>query len=200
MNIVFDLGNVLLNFNPQQYLNKLNLSQREREKLYENIFNSEEWIKLDRGTIPQKQAIVKMKERCPELEDKIVKIMNEWQHILTPRNKTVAILKKLASANYPLYVLSNFHKQAFQYVRDEYSFFKLFDGIVISAHENCIKPEPEIYETLIQRYHINTNETVFIDDSSQNVKGAEKMGIKAIQYKNEIKLKEDLNSILKEDI
>ena len=189
-NIVFDLGNVLLNFKPKEYLKTITDDSKIREKLYENIFNTDYWLELDRGTLTRKQALNKMIDKYPAQKDTIIYIMNNWVSMLTKKEETISILKKLYHNNkHNLYVLSNFHSYAYREVKRKYDFFQFFDGIVISAEVKSIKPEREIYEYLLDDYNLKPEATVFIDDTEENIKGAEKLSMKTIHFQGDEALK-----------
>ncbi len=197
-NIVFDLGNVLLDFDPKSYLDELGYSDDLKAQLINEIFETEEWLQLDRGTISQKQAVEKWQQRNPELADEIAKVMAEWEKILTLKTDSLEILKSTAKKNYNLYILSNFHQQAFDYISSKYDFFKYFDGRVISADVNLIKPEAEIYDHLLNKFNLKAEETLFIDDSKANIEAALKKGIRVIHFKDAESLKKELKLYLRE--
>ena len=197
-NIVFDLGNVLLDFEPESYLEKLGYSGEIKDKLKAEIFETEEWLMLDRGTISQEKAVEKWQQRNPELKDEIADVMAEWEKILVLKEDSLDILKSLAEKDYNLYVLSNFQKKAFAYVKSKYDFFNYFDGRVISADIGMIKPEADIYDHLLDEFNLKAEETVFIDDSKENIMAALKKGIRVIHFKDAASLEEELKLYLKE--
>lgn len=197
-NIVFDLGNVLLDFDPDSYLEELGYSGEIKAELMEKIFGSDEWLMLDRGTISQPEAVAEWQQRNPELKEEIADVMAEWEKILTLKIDTLQILKSLAEKNYNLYVLSNFHKKAFKYVEQKYNFFKYFKGRVISAEIEMIKPEAQIYDYLLNEFNLNPEETLFIDDSKKNIKAALEKKIRVIHFKDAESLGEELNLYLRE--
>jgi putative hydrolase of the HAD superfamily len=197
-NIVFDLGNVLLDFDPENYLEELGYSGETKAKLMQEIFKTEEWLQLDRGTISQKKAVEKWQQRNPELAEAITEVMAEWEKILTLKNDSLEILKSTAEKDYNLYILSNFQKKAFDYVISEYDFFNYFDGRVISADIHLIKPEAEIYEHLLDKFNLKAEETLFIDDSKANIEAALKKGIRVIHFKDADSLSEELKLYLRE--
>ncbi|TDO94378.1 putative hydrolase of the HAD superfamily [Halanaerobium saccharolyticum] len=197
-NIIFDLGNVLLNFEPESYLNKLGYNGEIEAQLRAEIFETEEWLLLDRGTITQEQAVKKWQQRNPELKDEIAAVMAEWEKMLTLKEDSLEILKKLADRDFNLYILSNFHQKAFEYVSSKYEFFNYFDGQVISADIGMIKPELEIYEHLLDKFNLKAEETLFIDDSKANIKAALKKGIRVIHFKDAASLEEELKLYLRE--
>lgn len=193
-NIIFDLGNVLLSFNPKDYL-KSKISEDRIDNVYKAIFQSEEWIMLDRGTITEKDAINRIIERNNTYRDDINLAFKDWYDILRPIEDAVEVLTKLKKNGYNIYYLSNFHELAFKEVTTKNNFFELFDGGVVSYAEKLIKPEEEIYKLILKRYNLNPKETIFIDDTKSNVDGASKLGIKAIFLDNPKKLRENLISL-----
>lgn len=197
-NIIFDLGNVLLDFKPDIYLENLGYQNQLKEKLKSAVFKSEEWLLLDRGTITQKEAVEKWKQRNPNLKKEIKNMISEWEKMLTIKQDSLEILKSLAAKNYNLYILSNFHQKAFTYVTDKYDFFNYFDGQVISAEVNMIKPEAEIYTHLLNKFNLKAEETLFIDDSKKNIKAALKQGMRVIHFKDAVSLKKELKLYLRE--
>lgn len=197
-NIIFDLGNVLLDFSPDKYLKELGYKGEIKEKLKSEIFETEEWLQLDRGTISQKEAVKKWQQRNPNFKNEIADVMADWEKILTVKEDSREILKSLAAKNYNLYILSNFHKKAFAYVSDKYDFFKFFDGKVISAEVGLIKPEAKIYDYLLNEFNLKAEETLFIDDSKQNIKGALNKNIRVIHFKDSVSLEKELKLYLKE--
>ena len=197
-NIVFDLGNVLLDFDPDSYLDDLGYKDRTKEKLKSEIFETEEWLMLDRGTISQEEAVKRWQQRNPGLKNKITDVMAGWEKILTLKEDSLQILKSLAEQNYNLYILSNFHQKAFSYVSKKYDFFNYFDGQVISAEVELVKPEAEIYDHLLNKFDLKAEETIFIDDSMDNIKAALKKGIRVIHFKDAASLEEELKLYLRE--
>ncbi len=192
-NIVFDLGNVLLDFKPEEYLQQ-NYSDSELiEELYRKLFSSPEWEGLDRGTLTRQEAVEKLGAKHPELKPEIKEILASLDKLLQPKQETISLLNSLAETEYNLYVLSNFHQQAYQEVAAKYDFFDHFDGLVISAQINYIKPETEIYKHLLAEFELTPEKTVFIDDKKENLAGAEEFGIKTIHFaKNIDYLKQEL--------
>ena len=182
-NIIFDIGNVLLDFNPKEYL-KSKMKEDKVDYVHKEIFESEEWIMLDRGTILEEEAIKIITSRSNGNEELIKIAFEKWYDILNPIEKTVDILKNLKESGYKVYYLSNFHLKAFEHVTSKYNFFNIFDGGVVSYEEKIIKPEKEIYNKIIEKYKLNVNESIFIDDMECNINKAKEVGFKTILFKN----------------
>lgn len=182
-NIVFDIGNVLLETDFKGYLNS-KIVKEKVEEIFEEMFKSEEWPMLDRGTITEEEAISNIINRNKENERLILCAFDNWYDLLKPIKSSIEILKKLKENGYNIYYLSNFHLKAFEYVTEKYDFFKLFDGGVVSYKEKLLKPEQEIYDMLVNRYNLDKQETVFIDDTKENVKAAINFGVDGIVFKN----------------
>ncbi|MBE6070630.1 MAG: HAD family phosphatase [Clostridium butyricum] len=190
-NIIFDLGNVLLKFDPRKYL-ETKIPVEKINMLYKIIFQSKEWALLDRGTITEEKAIANIISRNVELKEYITIIFENWYDILEPIEKNVKILELLKKHGYKIYYLSNFHDLAFKYVTKKYDFFHNFDGGVVSYEEKMLKPEDEIYKQIIKKYELEPSECIFIDDTKENIDGAIKNGLHGIHLKDFETLEEEL--------
>lgn len=193
-NIIFDLGNVLIRFKPEEFINK-NIKEEYREKFFNVIFKGQEWADLDRGVLEYNDAIKIFSEKIPECSLEIKKFFDNYiLDALEPIEKNIEIMKSL-KGKYKLYVLSNFHYPAFDYIFKNWEFFKYFDGKIVSGHCKLLKPEKEIYKLLCSTYSLKPDECVFIDDTKVNIESAEKFGIRGIHLTDinilEEKLKEN---------
>lgn len=195
-NIVFDLGNVLLKFNPERIITEYVHNKKIKEQIYGNIFDSKEWVMLDKGKISSHYATKKFIQKMPDHENIIREIMDSWDDYLNPIDKNLEVLKNLYKRSYNLYVLSNFHKDAFEKVSNKYDFFDYFTGMIISYQEETIKPEKKIYQILINRFNLAPRETLFIDDNVQNIKQAQKMGFKTIYFDDNINLSKSISEYI----
>ncbi len=187
-NIIFDLGNVLLNFKPRQFLLRFTQDRARIETFVSKIIGTETWLKMDRGIISQDEALDFFLKNYPEEADLLIPFFEHCWEMLTPIQENVSLLPKLKQNDYKLYVLSNFIREAFIFVKNKYDFFEIFDGIVLSFKIHYIKPEKEIYQFLINKYNLIPNESLFIDDSPECVKTAASLGIKGILYHEKLNL------------
>lgn len=197
-NYIFDLGNVVLLLNWDVALEKYEeLSVEEKNILKKNVFESEEWFKLDEGTISKKDAIKIMENTVPDkLKKYCSHIMETWTDALIINNEILELIKNIKEKGYNTYVLSNAPLDIDKYLKDK-KLNQLFNGIVLSAFEKIVKPNKEIYELILNRFNLKAEESVFIDDRLENVEAAKKVGIDAFQfdYKNIKALKEYLNML-----
>lgn len=195
-NIVFDLGRVLIKFEPKEYIEQ-NVPEEKREDFYNGIFGSTEWLMLDRGTLSYEDAKKIFKERVPGADKQIDRLFDvDLFEILQPIEENVKLLLKLKE-KYNLYILSNFHQPAFEHIFKKYEFFRLFDGHTVSCYYYLLKPEKEIYDTLINKFNLIPKETVFIDDTKVNIDACEKKGIRGIHLPDYTELKQKLEEFLK---
>jgi putative hydrolase of the HAD superfamily len=196
MDIVFDIGNVILEWNPQKLVDSLFSCKTESKEAIENIIAHEDWQMLDKGTLSLEEAISRANDRCSIKVSKIRKLFEETPKSLIPIQETVDVIMELSEKGYSLYVLSNMHKYSFEYLSVTYDIWRYFSGIVISSHIKSIKPEPEIFEYLVGTYNLIPRNTVFLDDLKCNIEAAKKIGLNTIHVKNASQSKEELYQMI----
>lgn len=179
-NIIFDIGNVILNFNLEEILPKYTNNIEEQQFIMDNIINSPEWLGyslIDTGYITKEQAISIVQDRTNHINDKL--IYHFWNHYNDDSkidNRIINLIKDLKTKGYNIYLLSNINFHTHQSIKNS-NLFRLVDGYVLSYIEHQVKPYKSIYKTLIERYYLNVEECLFIDDNEQNVKTANDLGI-----------------------
>ncbi|WP_343008916.1 HAD family phosphatase [Clostridium celatum] len=181
-NIIFDLGNVVLNYNPEEYLIKKINDKNKVEIALNNIFKSNEWKMLDRGIITEEEAKRVIKNRVIDNSEIIDLAFENWYDMLRPIEETIELINKLKKNGYKIYYLSNFHSKAFEEVTNKNKVFEEFYGGIVSFKEKLLKPEKEIYMKLLEEYNLNPEECIFIDDMLINIEGAKAVDIKGIQF------------------
>ncbi|EKY26208.1 HAD family phosphatase [Clostridium celatum] len=181
-NIIFDLGNVVLNYNPEEYLIKKINDKNKVEIALNNIFKSNEWKMLDRGIITEEEAKRVIKNRVIDNSEIIDLAFENWYDMLRPIEETIELINKLKKNGYKIYYLSNFHSKAFEEVTNKNKVFEEFYGGIVSFKEKLLKPEKEIYMKLLEEYNLNPEECIFIDDMLINIEGAKAVNIKGIQF------------------
>ncbi|MDN4865678.1 HAD family hydrolase [Priestia megaterium] len=183
-NIIFDIGNVLLNWKPEEYLKQKGIESNKILEVHNELFKSEEWGMLDRGTIREEEARNIIINRSRENGHLIKLAFENWYEMFTPIEDSVTILKSAKNAGYNVYYLSVFHLLAFENVTKRYNFFELFDGGVASYEAKQVKPEEGIYKLLIEKYTIKPEESIFIDDSEANIEAAKKLNFNTVHLEN----------------
>ena len=171
-NIVFDMGNVLVRFDPELFMDRYSLTGEDRRLIRNEVFRSVEWTMLDRGVIDEEIAEQRILPRLPErLHDAARGLIEKWDDPIVPVEGMLELLQALKAKGYRLYLLSNAAtRQPIYWARAEAS--KLMDGALISAEVKLLKPDPQIYRTFLRKFTLRPEECVFIDDTPINVEGA----------------------------
>ncbi|MFW9826267.1 MAG: HAD family hydrolase [Candidatus Thorarchaeota archaeon] len=194
-NIIFDLGNVLLNFKPQKFLLKYIPDEEYVKEFTIKVIGSNIWLDLDRGTISIKNAEKEFLKIFPKESTFIIWFFKRWMEMLTPIHKNIKILYDLKTNGYKTYILSNYIIEAFNFVSKKYDFFSLFNGDIISSNVKMIKPEIEIYQKLIDKYNLVPEESVFIEDVPRFLLPARKLKIKTILFSENTDLRSALRKL-----
>jgi len=194
-NILFDMGNVLLRFDRELFLNRLALPEADKRLLDREVFRSVDWARMDRGSLDEAGAVARMCERLPErLWDAARTLVLAWDRPILPVEGMCGLLEELKAAGYRLYLLSNASVRQEEYW-SRVPGNELFDGCVISAREGLVKPQPEIYRLVLARFALRAEECFFIDDVAANVEGALVCGIPGAVFHGDIaRLREDLRA------
>jgi putative hydrolase of the HAD superfamily len=183
-NVIFDVGGVLLDWNPGRIMEDLYVDPAERAAMREIIFHHADWLELDRGTLSESDLLVRVAERAERPVPELARLFEAVRESLQPKLDTVALLASLAVRRVPLYCLTNMPPGVYAWLRERFEFWELFAGIVASGEINLVKPQPEIFEYLLNRYGLVAADTVFIDDHAANIDAARALGLHAILFQN----------------
>lgn len=182
MNVVFDIGNVLIHWDPRVLYRTIFSTEDEVEWFLGNVCTHEWNLEQDRGRSFE-EAIAEATARHPKHADAIAAYHHRWtETIIGPIAGTVAILEELKASGTPLYAITNWHQDKFRETRARFPFLGHFRDIVVSGDERLIKPDPAIYRLLLDRNGLQAADCLFIDDSPKNVAGAEAVGMKAHHF------------------
>ena len=193
-NIIFDIGAVLVDWDPRYYYRKVMKNEAEVENFLTEICTFEFNHSLDLGR-PWADARAELVSKYPEYTVHIDAYWNNWLDMFSgPIHGTVDILKDLKARGFPVYALSNWNDVKFQVGLQVFPFFNLFDGRIVSGEVKVAKPDPRIYQLLLDTYKLTPHESLFIDDRKDNIDAASAFGIKAVQFISPEKLHEDLIS------
>lgn len=176
-NIIFDMGQVLLRFDRDYFISRLGIEGEDKELLKREVFLSLEWARMDRGSMTDEEAAKSVCTRLPErLHDAAGKLVRMWDRPILPIPGMYELIEELKAKGYGIYLLSNAsYRQHDYWPRVEASRF--FDGTLISADEKVVKPQPEIYRLLLERFSLRAEECFFVDDVPANIEGAFYCGI-----------------------
>lgn len=192
--IVFDLGAVLIDWNPRHLYRKLFDREAEMEAFLRDICTPEWNAEQDRGR-SWADAVALLSAEHPEHRSLIHAYKDRWEEMMTgPIQGTVDILNRLKQEGYELHALTNWSAETFPIARRRFEFLDQFETILVSGEERMMKPEAQIFELLLARIGHPAERCLFIDDSAKNIEAAAALGFDAIRFEGAEKLKEDLFS------
>ena len=191
--IIFDLGGVLIDWNPRYIYRTIFDNEEKVEWFLKNICTHDWNEKQDEG-YPIRKGTEELVARFPEWEKEIRAYYGRWEEMLGgPIQESVDIFKRLKENNeLKLYALTNWSAELFPIAMQRYDFLQWFHGRVVSGEEKVRKPFPEIYQRLLQRYNVDPSKALFIDDSLRNIKAGETVGIKGIHFLSPKQLYDEL--------
>jgi len=192
--VIFDLGAVLVDWNPRYLYQKIFATPEETEHFLANICTAD-WNEEQDAGRSLADGTELLVTRHPEYEAQIRAFYGRWREMLAgPIPGTVQILQQLKESGlFKLYALTNWSNETFPIALMEYQWLQWFDGIVVSGKEKIRKPQPDFYQLLLDRYAVNKSSTIFIDDNARNVKAAEEFGIESILFQSPEQLLTELS-------
>ena len=195
-NIIFDFGGVVMDWNPRYFFKDYFNDDEKMEFFLKNIAEDEWNAEQDRGRSLAEGTEIQV-AKFPDWEKELRAYYDNWTTMLkSDIPKNVEVLKKLEHSNYELFGLTNWSAETFPYALENYDFFKIFDGkIVVSGTEKVIKPDPKIWEVLLERYGLKSEESVFIDDNLKNIKVAKSLGFITVHITSETDLEKELKDL-----
>lgn len=198
-NIIFDIGDVLVKFRWQELLQEdLGITGEVFERVADaTVRNSKMWGEFDRSLLEDKVIIENCIQKAPEYEKEILSLFANIKDIVKEYPYAEEWIKELKAQGFHVYLLSNYGKTSFEACTKELSFTSLVDGAVISYEVKKVKPEPEIYETLLTKYSLKPEECVFFDDRPENVEAAVRFGIHGIVFQSKEQAEEELQRQIK---
>ncbi len=193
--IVFDLGGVLIDWNPRYLYRKIFSEEEEMENFLAGVCTSEWNAEQDAGR-SFTQAIGAVAKTHPHYETQIEAYFTRWEEMLNGAIEgSVEILKSFSQKNYPLYALTNWSAETFPIAQKNFDFLTLFQGIVVSGEIKMKKPDPCIFHYLIEKHSLIPEKTIFIDDSLPNVETSLVLGFKGIHFQSPEQLQRELDGL-----
>jgi putative hydrolase of the HAD superfamily len=195
MNLIFDLGGVVVRWDPAAIIASVFQDQELRARVREGVFEHADWLELDRGTLGREDAIRRAAQRTGIDAAELTRLLIAVPPSLVPIPQTVELLYRLKAQGHPLYCLSNMHVASIEHLEREQRFFEVFTGRVISCRLNLCKPEAAIYRHALQTYGLRAEDTVFIDDVEVNIEAAAKVGLRTVQFRDAAQCERELRAL-----
>lgn len=184
-NVIFDMGNVLLTYDPEVCLKRFFDCEEDRAVVRRELFQGPEWIEGDLGHLTDEERFFGVSRRVPErLHEGLKRCTVEWDMCMQPVSGAREFCDYVKQKGGNIYVLSNASSSFYQYF-PRFAAFDYFDGIVVSCDIHIIKPDIRIYQYLLDKYKLHPEECFFIDDVPENVEGASKAGIRGAVFKGD---------------
>jgi len=194
--VVFDLGNVLVEWNPRRLYEQLIPDPDDLEQFFSTVVTND-WIRAQDAGRSFADGIATLSAEFPHYGAEIRAFWERWEEMVPgPIHGTVEILSDLKRRGTPLYALTNWSAETFPIARPRFPFFDWFDGIVVSGEVGLVKPDARIYRHLLDQFGLQAADCVFIDDSPANVAGAEAVGITGLHFTSPEKLRRDLAELI----
>ncbi len=198
-NFIFDLGKVLINNDPSEYLRKYGYDEEKYQALLDAIWTDSLWGDMDVAKYESfKDIIETYVEKHKELEPELRRFFaDDWMELYVAYDDTVKFYNEVYEQGYDIYLLTNFSKDGYEYISNKFDFFKKAKGAVVSSQLKIAKPDMRIYKYLLETYNLNPDKCIFIDDSVANIKAAKALGIHGIVYTDIENLKNIFGEIIK---
>lgn len=194
--IIFDIGNVLIGFDWGEYIYDLFDDKDTCAKVRDALFGSDFWNELDRGVLSREEMLNGFCKRAPGYENEIQIAFDSVGAALSSREYTIPLIQELKERGYRVLYLSNYSRHVMNANPDILSFIKDMDGGVFSCDVKLIKPDPEIFKVICDKYSLDPKECVFIDDNAANISAASEFGMKTVRFKDYDSAYKNLNKIL----
>ncbi|GAB4093713.1 HAD family hydrolase [Flaviaesturariibacter terrae] len=194
--IIFDLGGVLVDWNPDYVFDKVFEGRPDDKAFFYAQICTPDWNEEQDAGRPLQEATQLLVERHPEWKEHIEAYYGRWEEMLGgPIEGTVDVLRRLKeSGRYPVYALTNWSAELFPIALERYDFLHWFDGRVVSGEEKMRKPAPEFYQLILDRFGLEPASTLFIDDNKRNIDAAAALGLQCIWFRSPEQLDEELRS------
>ena len=195
-NIIFDIGRVLVDFDPDGIMTDLHIDTKTQNELNRIMFHNVLWNEFDRSVLNSDQILDRFKELSPDNAELITKVFSNVGNMIRLREYVMPWLRDLKRRGYHLFILSNYAEYTYGLTHEKLKFLDLMDGILFSYQCKLIKPEPGIYQELLTRFHLDPSECIFIDDKEENIEGGQALGINGIIFRDFEETKTRLNAML----
>ncbi|MCQ2526395.1 MAG: HAD family phosphatase [Lachnospiraceae bacterium] len=194
-NIVFDIGNVLADFRWKEYMIEKGLDGPTIKRVMAASIMSPDWDLFDMGMFDDDEALRRFASYDPELQPVLERVYRRIDGMIVPFNYATDWIKSLKDRGFSIYYLSNYSRKAYEECKESLEFMKYADGGVMSFQEHVLKPDPAIYQRLLDKYNLKAEESVFLDDTQKNVDAALQLGFKAFTFTTKEQADIDIESV-----
>lgn len=195
MNVVFDLGGVVVRWQPERLIASVFDAPDIRAMVRREIIDHPDWLALDRGVLSKDEAAVRGAGRTGLPAAAVQSLLDRVPASLAVIPETVALMRRVRAQGHTLYCLSNMQHASIEYLEREHDYWDVFSGAVISSRIQLIKPEPAVYAYLLQTFGLRGGETVFIDDTAVNLPPAQAFGIQTIRFEDPAQCERELRAL-----
>jgi len=193
--VVFDLGNVVLDWDVDRILNSLNLELSELNSLRSELFMHRNWLDLDHGKDTEQSVVSKVCARSSLSKETVEEALLTAKNSLSEIDESINLMQEISEKGIRIFCLSNMSRETYDHIKSN-EFFDMFSGILISGLEGCMKPNEDIFHLLLDRFDLRSVNTLFIDDSLANIETAIKLGINGFHFKRSKKCYSDIRNLL----
>ena len=193
--VIFDLGNVVLDWNVDRILESLEIPNPEQDLLREELFSHQDWVEMDRGKKSESTVASEVCERTTLSSGTVEKALLAAKTSLSTIPESTQLMREIHGNGTKMLCLSNLSTETYEHIKNR-DFFRLFSGIVISGVEGFMKPDEEIFQILLNRFELEPSNALFIDDSKLNVEAALQLGINGFHFKRSQSCYSEIRSLL----
>ena len=193
--IIFDIGNVLMDFNFQICFRAYAPDEETYQKIVKATVQSPVWAEFDRGLWTDEEILEGFIKNDPSIESILRNMFERLEGIIKQRDYAIPWIRELKKSGYQVLVLSNFPKKVYELFQNEMTFLQEVDGGILSYQDQVIKPDKEIYNLLMSRYQLNPQECVFLDDLKDNIKTAKELGMHTVLFTTKEEAQDELRKL-----
>ena len=193
--VIFDLGKVLAGFGWEKFLREIVPEEEAYRAVEQAVFLSPDWVEHDKGLLTEEEEIRDFISNAPEYEKEIRQTYENLGECVWKLDYALPWVQELKSRGFCVFALSNWPKHIYDQRKDKLDFLDLMDGYILSYQEHVIKPDPAAFRLLLERYRIEPEKAVFIDDTLKNIEAAERLGIHGIHFRSLEQAKEELEKL-----
>ncbi|MBD1556729.1 HAD family phosphatase [Vibrio sp. S9_S30] len=195
-NIVFDVGNVIVKWSPLEIVSAtFGVTGETAQKMARDIFSHQVWLDLNKGRLTEDEAKLAYQAQLQLSVIETEQLFDNVKASLSLLEGTENMMRDLKASGYGIYALTDNVHEIVAFLKDRYDFWSLFDKAIVSAEWDVLKPDPRIYQLVVEQCNVEANESVFLDDMPANVEGARTQGFHAFQFSTAEKAREDLRSL-----